>query len=257
MVASCVAWSRLPLLGQDVLDVADRWWARDFACPASELRPVATRVQEHAGPLVESSGIWILAVGPSPLISLPRAAMAQLAIRARTWSTALISDSAALAAEIGPLKVRRIVGPAFIGYGTAQTLNLSLAAGARELTRGDDEGVARLRAACSAEEWEHGGSDPHLVPSFGCTSDQGDVLALAGYKTWGREIAHISIVCAPQQRGRGLASAAVACAARHALAAGLLPQYRTLASNGPSMAVAKRLGFETYGLSVSVRLEPG
>jgi len=78
---------------------------------------------------------------------------------------------------------------------------------------------------------------------------------MAGYKVWGREIAHISIVCAPRHRGDGLASAAVACAAQHALSAGLVPQYRTLASNGPSMAVAGKIGFEAYGFSVSVRLE--
>jgi len=180
--------------------------------------------------------------------------MASLAVRARSWTGALVADGAALEAEIRALKVEKIVGPANIGYGTAQTLDLSLAAGARALTRSDDEGVARLRTACGEEEWEHGGSDPHVVPTFGCVDDRGEVLALAGYKVWGGEIAHIAIVTAPEQRGRGLASAAVACAARHALAAGLLPQYRTLASNGPSMAVARKVGFEAYGFSVHVRM---
>jgi hypothetical protein len=180
--------------------------------------------------------------------------MESLAPRARSWSTALVADTAALNAEIRPIRVLKVVGPAFIGYGTEQTLRLSLAQGARELTGDDDEGVAALRAACSAEEWDHGGTDHHVVPSFGCVSDQGNVLAMAGYKTWGGEIAHISVVCAPSRRGRGLASTVVACAARHAVSAGLVPQYRTLTSNVPSMAVARQVGFEAYGFSVSVRL---
>lgn len=242
------------MLDKHVLEVADRWWARDFACQADDLRPAATHVQEHAGALVGASGIWILVVGPSPLVSLPRAAMDLLASRASGWSNSLVADPSALAAELRQLEVEKIVGPAFIGYGTAKSLKLPLAAEGREVTPADDAAVAKLRGACSEEEWDHGGSDHHAVPAFGYYSDRGDVLALAGYKTWGQEIAHLSIVSAPRHRSRGFASAAVACAAQHALAAGLVPQYRTLVANGPAMGIARRLGFEGYGFSVFVRL---
>lgn len=242
------------MLDRDVLQIADRWWARDFACRPEDLRPATTRVQQHAGPLVGASRIWILVVGPSPLVSLPPTAMDRLAGRASNWTGPLVADATALAAEIRPVEVERIVGPAFIGYGTARTLDLSVAAGAREVTPADEAAVAGLRAASGDEEWEHGGSDPRAVPTFGCFDDRGDALALAGYKVWGGAIAHLSIVTAPRHRGRGLGSAAVARAARHAVDAGLLPQYRTLSANGPSMGIARKLGFEGYGFSVSVRL---
>jgi GNAT superfamily N-acetyltransferase len=245
------------MLDERTREVADRWWARDFACDPSELRPEATRVQEHAGTLVGSPRIWILAVGPWPLVSLPKEAMAPLAVRARRWSNALVADHAALSAEIRPLAIEKIVGPAFIGYGTSETLDVSLGAAARALARADDAGVARLRAVCCDEEWEHGGSDPHEVPTFGCVSESGDVLAMAGYRVWGGTIAHLSIVGAPSARGRGFATAAVACAAERAHSAGLVPQYRTLAANVPSMALARKLGFQPYGFSVSVRLQGG
>lgn len=237
-----------------VLEIADRWWARDFACAPSDLRPDVTQVQAHAGRMVGAAGIWILVVGPAPLVSLPPGAMEALAERARTWSSGLVADPAALAAQVRPLVAERIVGPAFIGYGTEETLDLSPAQGARRLTPRDRDAVDRLRASCGDEEWDHGGSDPDAVPVFGCFDDRGRVLALAGYKTWGDAIAHIAIVAAPDHRGRGLATQAVARAARHALDAGLLPQHRTLEANGPSMGIARRLGFERYGFSVFVRL---
>ena len=43
-------------------------------------------------------------------------------------------------------------------------------------------------------------------------------------------------------------------AAQHALSAGLVPQYRTLKANAPSMKIAQRIGFSEYGFSVYVRL---
>ena len=205
--------------------------------------------------MLGAQGIWILVVGEhAPRVSLPSFAMSRLADRAQRWTRALVGDPFALARAIEPLEIERIVGPAFIGYGTAQTLDLSSAPSARELTRADTNAVARLRAACSPVAWGHGGSDLQAVPCFGCFDDRGALCALAGYKTWGGAIAHIAIVTAPSHQGRGHATAAVACAAQHALAAGLLAQYRTLASNGPSMGVAKKLGFQHYGSSVFVRL---
>jgi len=78
-------------------------------------------------------------------------------------------------------------------------------------------------------------------------------MALAGYECW-EKIAHISIVTAPEGRNRRFGGAAVSLAAKHALAADLVPQYRTLKGNEPSMRLAKRLGFEAYGVSTYVRI---
>ncbi len=242
------------MLDDDTLDIADRWWARDFACPADGLRPASTVVQEHVGALSDWTGIWILVVGSHPRISLPHTVMAALAERAADWSRELVTDHAALTAAIAPIEVETIVGPAPIAYGTALDLDLSRAGEARALLPTDAEAISRLRNACSDEAWDHGGSDPAQVPTFGYVDERGEVLALAGYKTWGCEIAHLSIVAAPGARGLGLATAAVACAAQHALDQGLLPQYRTLGSNAASLGIAKRLGFEAYGVSVYVRL---
>lgn len=241
-------------LPTQVLQVADEWWARDFACEVDELRPAHTHVQEHAGRLGEETGIWILCVGEHPLISLPSSLMSTLAEQAATWSRAVVADEAALLSQLAPVEVRKIVGPAFIGYGTTAQLDLASASVARELTADDATAITALRAACSEEEWEHGGSDIRHDPCFGAHDESGELCALAGYKLWDAKMAHISIVTTPERRHRGYATAAVASAASHALAHELYPQYRTLASNQASMRIARRLGFLEYGFSVYVKL---
>jgi len=85
--------------------------------------------------------------------------------------------------------------------------------------------------------------------------DVSELVSIAGYEIWGGTIAHVSVITHPAHRGRGYARSAVAAAASTALKAGLIPQYRTLESNGPSMSVARSLGFVHYATSVAVKLE--
>lgn len=238
--------------------IADEWWARDFACSASELRPTRTRVQRHAGALLDNPGIWILVVGGAPLISLPSDKVDVLAEPARGWSVADVADVASLQRQLAsacPGAVDKIIGPAFIGYGSSDALDLGDARFARP--GASQAQISRLREACQPEAWDHGGSEPHPERTFGVVDEANELFALAGYKVWNDSIAHISVVTHPLHRGRGFGRAVVALAAQHALGAGLLPQYRTLRQNTPSMNIARRLGFVEYGFSVYVRFRAG
>jgi RimJ/RimL family protein N-acetyltransferase len=160
---------------------------------------------------------------------------------------------ACLALELAPLSVTKIIGPAFIGYATAATFKPRSAPHVRELRETDAAAVLELQGRCTEEEWEHGGSEFRVVPTFGAFTDAGKLSPLAGYEKWGDEIAHIAIVSAADCRKGGFATAAVAAAAGHALSAGLLPQYRTLRSNQASIRVAEKLGFVEYGVSTYVK----
>jgi GNAT superfamily N-acetyltransferase len=237
--------------------IADEWWSRDFGCAPSELRPARTHVQEHAGELTGNPGIWILVAGGAPRISLPPTAIEALAVQASTWSEATVADATILHSQVSRLqsqKVDKIIGPAFIGYGSSITLDLADADHARRLADNDQDAVSALRTACSTEEWEHGGNDSDDVPLFGARDADGSLSALASYETWGGKIAHISIVTHPERRRLGLGRRAVALAAQDALGAGLVPQYRTLRANTASLRIAQRLGFVEYGFSVYVGL---
>ncbi len=242
------------MLPRSVTEIADQWWCRDFACTPDGLRPPAPHVQTHKGDLTGNTGIWILLVGEFPVISISAASGDQVATRARRWTSSTILDQAALMNELEGCPVQSIVGPAFIGYATDTTFRSPQHPAARPLTLSDRECVQALRAGCTAPEWEHGGSALGEVPTFGAFTKDGQLAALAGYKIWGGKIAHLSIVTTSSFRTGGFGTAAVAAAANSAAAAGLLPQYRTLMSNTPSMRIAEKLGFEHYGVSVYVRM---
>lgn len=109
-----------------------------------------------------------------------------------------------------------------------------------------------LKQSCDASEWDHGGSSIDC-PSSGVFAG-GRLVAVASYQVWGDVIAHLSIVTHPGYRSRGFGRSAVAHLAERAIAAGLLPQYRTLESNGASVRVAEALGFCRYATSMAVRL---
>jgi GNAT superfamily N-acetyltransferase len=241
------------MLEDDVLRIADSWWARDFACEPRELRPETTRVQAHAGELAGNDGIWILVVGACPLISVPAEILPEMQ-RASRWTVSTVEDPAQLAEELAPTSAVEIIGPAYIGYATADSLKPPAPASARQLHQGDTTVVTNLRAHCAAQEWEHGGSEFEKVPTFGAFVAGEGLAALAGYERWLDSIAHISVVTRHDRRGQGYGAAAVALAAEHSLSKGLLPQYRTLKSNRPSMRLAEKLGFEEYGFSVYVKL---
>ena len=181
--------------------------------------------------------------------------MQALSGRARSWSASDVANPEHLREQLeaaGISSVGAIIGPAFIGYGTASSLDLNEARLARPLSAITN--IEELRAACPPMEWDHGGSDPTSVSTFGVVGAANEVLSLAGYEVWNASIAHIAIVTHPGHRGRNFGRAAVALAAQHALAAGLVPQYRTLRANTASMKIAERLGFAEYGFSVYVRL---
>jgi GNAT superfamily N-acetyltransferase len=236
--------------------IADEWWAQDFGCGPHELRPERARVQAHTARLSGSPGVWMLVAGGAPVISMPLDVFQILGERAAAWTAALISDEAGLLQELSglsPGRVGKVIGPAPISYGSAQSLDLRDAARA-VVVPSEAGSVAELKAACG-EEWSDGGSEPAGQPLFGCIDEAGRLAALASYQLWAPTIAHLYVITHPSRRGRGLARAAVARAAQHALASGLLPQYRTLRANAASIAVAKRLGFTEYGFSVYVRMQ--
>ncbi|MBR7834740.1 GNAT family N-acetyltransferase [Actinospica durhamensis] len=78
------------------------------------------------------------------------------------------------------------------------------------------------------------------------------VMAACGYQAWPSRTAHVCVLTHPDWRGRGLARATASATVAHALAEGLLPQWR--ARVPPSRRVARTLGFREIGTQISIEL---
>jgi GNAT superfamily N-acetyltransferase len=221
------------------------YWAAHLGCATEALFSEPLHIVTHGTDLADYNGIFALFRNGAATISFPpdrvqalRGLLPPQPLTPVRFANAFSSSSFT------------VIGPAFIGY----------AEGVRppsrpvcSLTKREASKAEALRAACLRTEWEHGGSDVNAQPSSGVFVGT-ELVALAGYEVWGGVIAHISIITHPAFRSRGFGRSAVAHLASVALAAGLVPQYRTLESNLPSIRIAESLGFVHYASSVAVRL---
>lgn len=232
------------MLGKDTLAKAAAYWSAELGLDPEELFRESLCVRPHGERLVDYHGIFALFREGKASISHPqdranalRACLPEMLFSPDRFATGF------------PGKV--VIGPAYIGY--AETLSSDTTPAAHALDASHCAEAAALREACSESEWEHGGSAVGEVVASGVFVD-GQLAALAGYEVWDGTIAHISVVSHPAHRGKGHGRAAVADIARRATEAGLLPQYRTLDENAPSIRIAESLGFVRYATSVAVRL---
>jgi RimJ/RimL family protein N-acetyltransferase len=184
--------------------------------------------------------------------SLPADETASSRTAIKHWDAGVVRRPELVQAIFGE-RVATIVGPAYVGYTDRKHFRPVTLSTARWLNDEDEKAVHALRQACPVEEWEHGGSEFRPNEMAGVFRGQ-ELAALASYQIWGEQIAHIAIVTHPAFRRLGYATAAVSCLTRNVLERMLVPQFRTLEGNAPSMAVARRLGFVHYGTSLALRL---
>lgn len=232
-------------LSTGTLDRLRECWAKHLGIPAAELFASPLQVVSHGQELADYQGALGFFREGCTLVSLPPRRFAEL--RGRVPGPPLDEGAFAEAFRaVSPV----IIGPAFLGYAEVIPPPVHpvqpLAEGVAPLIEG-------LRCACPPREWEQGGSAASHRGLCGVLIG-GKLAALAGYQVWGRVIAHVSVICHPEGRRRGLGRSVVAHAAAHALDAGLIPQYRTLESNTPSRRLADALGFGLYARSVTARL---
>ncbi|HYF65966.1 MAG TPA: GNAT family N-acetyltransferase [Herpetosiphonaceae bacterium] len=238
------------MLNPSTLDAIDRYWAGFFGCAPPHFAGETLLVLPHVG-LGEYSGVWLFMRDASGVISAPPAYCECIAAAIGTRQPREIWEQDLLALALRA-EVERVVGPAYVGYADAGTL-AAPAGGARLLADGDEPALVALRQACAGLDWKHGGSEPGAQPLAGAFVGA-SLVALAGYELWGAEIAHIAVVTRPGYRGQGYGAAVVSLLAAHAVQLGLIPQYRTLLANGPSLRVAARLGFQPYAETLALRL---
>jgi GNAT superfamily N-acetyltransferase len=226
--------------------IATNYWAAHLGCAPEELFTEPFRIVPHGNELADYNGVFALFRDDKAIASIPGDRTAPL-LGLLQLHTGVHSPQS-LAFALGPVATK-LVGPAWIGYADAAPAPLN---SARALAVDDADALRSLQQACDPMEWDDGGSTIDQ-PCSGVFAG-GQLAALAGYEVWGGTIAHLYVITHPAFRGRGYGRSAVAHLAARALAAGLLPQYRTLQANVSSIRIAQALGFEPYATSMAVRL---
>jgi len=121
----------------------------------------------------------------------------------------------------------------------------------------EDRRLLVLRDGCGTAEWSEAGFPVDTSTSgtaawrasYGVAVG-GEIVAAGNMTDWRGAPADVGLLTRPDHRGRGLATrVAVAMISDWLPQVGLI-RYRTMTTNKPSLAVARRLGFEGYGQNI-------
>lgn len=232
----------------------ESYWASYLGLPREALSGAQTLVVSHAG-LEDYHGLFAFLRHSLLVLSVPPRLLDHWRPRAADWTHDDVMQEDRLLSLVGDA-AERVIGPAFVGYTDHDNFQPAHSDAVRLLGPQDAAAFAALQAACDSQDWDHGGSELGGQPVMG-TFAGAQLAAVAGYSLWGDRIAHLSVVTHPQFRGQGHGRAVISGLTAEVLRRGLVPQYRTLAANTPSMVLARGLGFASYATTVAVRLKPG
>ncbi|WP_408993107.1 GNAT family N-acetyltransferase [Streptomyces sp. 1268] len=199
--------------------------------------------------LAPPSWVGVVTVGDGALITAPTDRAANSVRSALTGLTAAALTDPATVARLLP--VADTLGPAVLAYLAPDALRPVGRTAAPATCLSPEHALLRalLAEAGPSDAGESGLADV-TSPVF-VVRDGTEVVAAAGYEHWTRGTAHLCVLTAPAARGRGLARQVAHAATAHALAAGLLPQWR--ARPPASRRVARALGYREVGRQLSVR----
>ncbi len=194
--------------------------------------------------------VGVVVLGGSAIVTAPSEGAA---VAVRDALAALSVEDLADAGAVGSvLPVGRVLGPAALAYLSPDRFSPARSGAlAVEQLPGEHPDLRDLERLVGDEDAGEAALREITSPAF-VVREGGDVVAAAGYQVWPRRTAHISVLTAPQWRGRGLARLTGSATAAHALASGLLPQWR--ARVPASRRVALALGFRELGAQLSVGL---
>ncbi|MFJ9953386.1 GNAT family N-acetyltransferase [Kitasatospora sp. NPDC091207] len=197
-----------------------------------------------------SGWVGVVVLGSSAIVTTPNEATAETV---RDALAKLPVGALAGAHSLrGVLPVARILGPAALAYVSDDGFRSAEARSRMvEQVPGEYPDLRELENLAGGGDSDEAGLDEITSPAF-VIREAGEVVAAAGYRSWPSRTAHVSVLTAPAWRGRGLARATGSAAVAHALAAGLLPQWR--ARVPASRRVALALGFRELGAQISIEL---
>ncbi|MDI2131314.1 GNAT family N-acetyltransferase [Yinghuangia seranimata] len=199
--------------------------------------------------LCPPSWAGVVRVGDGAIVTAPDDGQARLLRRALEKVPV---HSVVSADQFGPmLPVAEVLGPAALAYLSRDDFRPARGDAVITCLPPGHRDVLALVDSVGPEDADESGIAEIDSPVF-LVREGSELLAAAGYRMWPTSTAHLSVLTAPQQRGRGLARQVASAAVGHALDADLLPQWR--ARPAASRRVAAALGFRHLGDQLSLRL---
>jgi GNAT superfamily N-acetyltransferase len=207
--------------------------------------PEAFAASTPAVGAADQGGVQVFFCDDARVVGAPESTLDACERRADTLATLDGDEAGGVRAWLDAVaSVDETLGPTFYGYADATTFD-AVDADARVLDAEDEAAFDHLRAAVPADEWDRGAPEFRPGDTVGRFVDD-DLVAVAGYAVWDGLIAHVGVVSHPDHRDAGHGRAVVSLATERALAAGLLPQYRTADAWPWSVALARGLGYERF-----------
>jgi len=152
----------------------------------------------------------------------------------------------------------RVAGPSVHCYADEQSFG-GRSDPAAVSVDGDNPALLDFIHANSLDDWAESGfprdptaADPNATRFWVLRHDD-EVVAAGNMTEWRGLPADVGVLTEPGSRGQGFAGRLVGAMVSSALPAAVVVRYRALATNAPSLAVARRLGFEAYGQNYRAR----
>ena len=196
-------------------------------------------------------GAIALQRGNRIVISIPPTELARVGALVGTWQALDLK----LLAEFFSDWSERIVGPVVQAYLEPSDFVPVPDNKARALTPDDTDLITDLQQACDPTAWSHSGISPQDEDLFGCFEGS-TLVSIAKLLPWNTKANNVGVITHPTYRGRACGAAAVSTLIRDALEADKLVLYQTLKTNVGAVKLAQKLGFKTFGESLSIRFKP-
>jgi GNAT superfamily N-acetyltransferase len=238
----------------DLATAAGQAWADALGCAPGQLGEAGVHLVPGGARLAGFRGVYLASIGPAVLVYCPDELRGQAGtVLAATppgelFTVRTCARLAALAGVTGP----RVHGPSWHGFTDAAHFRPAVPAAGRRLDRADPL-LAGLRAACGDGEWAEGGFAHPDGVVYGI-EERGGLVAAGNLTPFRGHPADAGLLTHPEARGRGLATRIAVRMITDALPAAGLVRYRALASNAPSLAIARSLGFAGCGQNLMARL---
>lgn len=222
----------------------DRWWANLFGVPVEHLWRSVTVLPHTA---LDGYAGWFAAHrADGAHVSAPSGAPAEVVSRLAASTANLLTGSdfwARFADDVGG----RLVGPSRHLYLDADP--------------GPDPGVVAvdpqelegLRDLVDPAEWEESGLGDEEVSHGFAWYEGGRLLAASALSDFDDRPRDVCVLVAPKARGRRLADRVARTAASYAVREHRVARWTARETNQASLAVADRLGFETWCTQLAVR----